>query len=229
MSRLVPVCLLVLLLTAGALEAKGPPALPDADRVRIVEGFRLADALCDRIWPGWSKAPFAVLLVTPEHEFLIRHPPPAGGFTSLGEDAVLKQPVWFRKRVFPTAIQATFPAAGAMHTAVIGQAENTESRTSSRWVITLLHEHFHQLQYTRPRYYAGVDALRLSRGDQTGMWMLNYPFPYTRADVAARCATMGKALGEALRARGRPDFADRLGTFVKEKKRFRSLVTPERL
>src|SRR5260370_29548884 len=78
--------------------AQEAPALPDDDRIRIAEAFRLADAVGNRVWPGWDKAPFAVLLVTPEYEFLVRHPKPSADFTSLGEDKVLKYGVSYRKR-----------------------------------------------------------------------------------------------------------------------------------
>jgi len=40
-----------------------------------------------------------------------------------------------------------------------------------------MHEHFHQLQNGQPRYFQAVQDLGLSHGDNTGMWMLNYPFP----------------------------------------------------
>jgi len=68
-------------------------------------------------------------------------------------------------------------------TIVVGQAENTSAKTSSSWVITVLHEHFHQLQDSQPNFYSDVNALNLARGDQTGMWMLNYAFPYERTEV----------------------------------------------
>ena len=129
--------LLGLLALAPAVTAQAPPSLADADRTRLAEAFRLADALGNRVWPDWDKAPFAVLLVTPDYEFLTRHPKPSDDFTLIGEDAVLKQKVWFRKRVFPTNFLATFLAVGGVSTIVIGQAENTEAKTSSRWVITL--------------------------------------------------------------------------------------------
>jgi hypothetical protein len=47
-----------------------------------------------------------------------------------------------------------------------------------------MHEHFHQLQNAQIGYFQAVAALGLSHGDQTGMWMLNYPFPYTNVAVA---------------------------------------------
>src|SRR5262245_3467793 len=198
--------------------------LPDADRIRIAEAFRLAEALGNRVWPEWDKAPFAVLLVTPDNEFLIRHPMPSDDYTSMGADDVLKCKVWSRPRKFQTNFQATFPAVGGINTIVLGQAENTESKTSARWVITLLHEHFHQLQYTQPRYYADVDSLGLARGDTTGMWMLNYPFPYATAEVKNHFLTMSKGLLAALQAREKPDFGDKLSAYVVSRNKFRSLL-----
>jgi hypothetical protein len=121
-------------------------------------------------------------------------------------------------------MQATFPAVNGVWTIVIGQAENTESKTSSRWVITFLHEHFHQLQYTKPRYQAGVDGLGLARGDQTGMWMLNYPFPYTTPEVKDQFAVLSRRLAEALQARPQPDFAAKLAAYLEARKKFRSLL-----
>lgn len=103
----------------------GTPSLSAIDRTRLREAFRLGDRIGDGIWPNWTKAPFAVLLVTPEYEFLIRHPKPSADFTSLGYDAVLKSDVYYRKRNFPSHFLATFPAiSGSMiSTIVVGQAE----------------------------------------------------------------------------------------------------------
>ncbi len=210
--------------TAGKPAALQAVAMPEADRLRIAEAFRLADALGNRVWPDWDKAPFAVLLVTPEHEFLVRHPKPTEDFTLVGEDAALKGKVWARKRKHPTHLLATFPAVGGVPTVVIGQAENTEAKTSTRWVITLLHEHFHQLQNSQPRYYADVDALGLARGDQTGMWMLNYPFPYTAPEVKEHFTVLCKALAGALRARQQPEFSQKLASYMAARKKFQALL-----
>lgn len=109
-------------------------------------------------------------------------------------------------------------------TIVIGQAENTRARTSTRWVITLLHERFHQLQYSQPSYYAGVNSLGLARGDQTGMWMLNYTFPYTKPEVKEQFSVMCQSLVEALRIREQADFASKLGAYLAARERFRSML-----
>src|SRR5262249_14119539 len=141
------------------------PSLSEVDRVRLAEAFRLSDKLGDTLWPGWSKAPFAVLLVTSDKEFLVRHPQPSKDFTLLGHDTLLKNDVYYRDRKFATEMQATFPAVNGISTIVIGQAENTASKTSTPWVITLMHEHFHQLQASQPNFFKETEALNLSHGD----------------------------------------------------------------
>jgi hypothetical protein len=221
--RIRSLAFVALLVLAPAARAQAP-AIPELDRTRMAEAFRLAEALGNQVWPDWDKAPFAVLLVTAEHEFLIRHPRPSADFTPLGEDALLKSRVWVRKRQYNLQLLATFPAVGGVPTIVIGQAENTAAKTSTRWVLTLLHEHFHQLQYSQPRYYAEVDALGLARGDQTGMWMLNYAFPYTVPEVRDQFAAMEKCLAAALQARQQDDFTPKLAAYREAKKRFQSLL-----
>jgi hypothetical protein len=190
--------LLILFFSLTTAFAQNQPALSALDRTRLAEAFRLGDQIGDRIWPGWSKAPFAVLLVTPETEFLIRHPKPSADFTKIGYDALLKSDVYYRKRQLDPGLLATFPAVGGISTIVIGQAENTSVKTSTSWMITLLHEHFHQLQDSQPNFYPEVNALGLSHGDQTGMWMLNYAFPYDRTEVQEQFVLMSKLLADAI-------------------------------
>ena len=204
------------------------PSLSAIDRLRLAETFRLAEMIDDQIWPGWSKAPFAILLVTPEHEFLIRHPKPSADFASLGYDAVLKSDVHYRKRKFPPHYLATFPAvSGSMiSTIVVGQAENTTAKTSTPWVITLLHEHFHQLQDSQPNFYTDVNALNLSRGDQTGMWMLNYAFPYDREDVQRQFAAMSQKLAAAIQSPKRQR-SKRVRDYHEARLRFQQMLAPD--
>jgi len=204
-----------------------PPRLADTDRTRLAEAFRLADAVGNKVWPAWDQAPFAVLLVTPDHEFLIRHTKPSDDFTSLSDDTVLKSKVWWRKRKFSPELLATFPAVGGVPTIVIGQAENTTAKTSTRWVITVLHEHFHQLQNSQPRYFAEVDSLGLARGDKTGMWMLNYDFAYAKLEVKEQFATMARSLADALAAVGKPNFASKRDGFLEARQKFHSQLSPD--
>jgi hypothetical protein len=202
------------------------PRVTDIDRVRLAEAFRIGDTLGNRIWAGWNRAPFSVLLVTPEYEFLIRHPKPSADFTLLSYDRLLKSKVYYRKRTQSPQFLATFPIAG-VPTIVIGQAENTAKKTSTPWVVTVLHEHFHQLQYSQAGYYDAVNALGLSRGDQTGMWMLNYPFPYDWHEMQELFSHLGRSLADALEARPGADFSVGVSAYLKQRRELENILSPD--
>lgn len=185
------------MVAAVLLSSRASGQLPADDRVRLAETRRLAGAIQDSVWPGWSTAPSAVLLVTDSLEFLVWHPRPSAEFRTLGYDSLLGSAVLARARTFPPNLLATFPAVAGVPTIVVGQPART-GKHSTAWVLTLLHEHFHQLQTSRPGYYAAVDSLQLARGDQTGMWMLNYPFPYDSIPIQRRFAALSVALAAVL-------------------------------
>jgi hypothetical protein len=186
--------------SAQTLQAGNTPTVagvPPDDRIRLAEAFRLAAAVGNDLWPAWTSAPFAVLLVTADREYLIRHPRPSPDFVRVGYDSLLASDVYSRARKMSPTFLATFPAVSGVSTIVVGQPAATR-KASTPWVLTILHEHFHQLQHSLPGYYEGVDALGLARGDQTGMWMLNYAFPYDSAKVQERVADLMSALSGAL-------------------------------
>lgn len=191
--------LVVWLLGVATVAAPGYAQMevPHRDRVRLAAAMRLADKLGDDIWPGWGRTAFPVLLVTDSVEFFIGQAEPGADFSRLGYDSLLAREVWTRPRQFPPTLLATFPAVGGKPTVVIGSAERT-GKSSTAWVLTLLHEHFHQWQSTRPGYYAGVTRLDLAHGDSTGQWMLNYAFPYDSAPVQDAVRGLATALGRAL-------------------------------
>jgi hypothetical protein len=216
-----------LLIPIASADEPKPAELSETDCIRLAEAFRLAEAIGNRVWPDWDKAPFGVLLVTPDYEFLVNHPKPSDDFTPLGEDARLRRNVWRRKRQFNPKFLATFPAVGGIPTIVIGQAENTTAKASTHWVITLLHEHFHQLQYSHPRYQVDVHGLGLARGDQTGMWMLNYPFPYSEREVTEQFGLTCQTLADAMRSRSKPEFPDKLSAYVSARRKLNSLLKPD--
>jgi hypothetical protein len=209
------------------LFAQEKPALRDLDRIRLAEAFKIGEKFGDKVWSGWHEAPFAVLLITPDYEFLIRHPRPSADFTLLGNDTLLKSDVYFRKRTQPVHMLATFPLVGGISTIVIGQAENTDKKTSTPWVVTVLHEHFHQLQSSQPSYYSEVNSLNLSRGDQSGMWMLNFAFPYKDERVVEKFSRLSQLLAETLQAKARQDFDSKLANYLKERKAFQDLLSPD--
>lgn len=217
----------LLLLSAQPIMAQDKPNLPYIDRVRLAEAFRIGETLGNRIWAGWNKAPFAVLLVTPENEFLIRHPKPSADFTLVGRDLLLKSNVYYRKRTQPLNLLATFPIVGDIPTIVIGQAENTKKKTSTSWVVIVLHEHFHQLQYSQPGYYDDANALGLSRGDRSGMWMLNYPFPYDWMEMHEHFSLLSRLLAEALQARSEAEFSAKVSAYLKQRHELEQTLSPD--
>ena len=200
------------------------PAPDEADRVRIAEARRIAQRLADDLWPGFTAAPSAVLLVTPKTEFLFYHSNPTNDFTSLGYDTVAQTEVFARDRVFDTHLLATFPAVAGVPTVVIGQPRNTEASRSTRWVATLLHEHFHQYQQSQPGYYESAKSLGLAGEDTTGGWMLDYPFPYGSKVVNEAFLAMCRGLFDAIDAIGKPSFRERLKLYLEARSRFREVL-----
>jgi hypothetical protein len=204
----------------------GTPELRFEDRIRIAEAFKIAENYGNKIWENWNEAPFTVLLVTEDYEFLINHPLPSNDFELISFDSLLKSNVYYRNRVFNTNLLATFPAVNRIATIVIGTPENT-GKSTSEWIVTVLHEHFHQLQMSRPDYYSSVDKLDLSGGDNTGMWMLNYPFPYDDDNVNNQYKVLTDALTKLL-IPFPPDnrlFNRDLNSYLEERKKFKNLLS----
>ncbi len=218
---------LLMLMPFGAAFAQNNMSLPQVDRTRLAEAFRIGQTLGNRVWKDWHRAPFSVLLVTPENEFLIRHPKPSKDFTLIGYDPLLQSDIYFRKRTFSPNLLATFPAVGGISTIVIGQAENTSKKTSTAWVITMLHEHFHQLQNSQPNYYADVNALNLSGGDESGMWMLNYAFPYSAPEVKKQFNDLSRLLAEVLHTKTKKEFSAKVAAYLEARRKLEAMLKPD--
>lgn len=224
-NKLAPIVLL--LFSVASAQAQQKPSLPQIDRIRLAEAFSLGDAIGNRLWKEWDKAPFAVLLVTPDYEFLIRHPRPSEDFTLIGHDDLLKSDVYFRKATLQTSFQATYPAVGGVSTIVIGQAENTASKTSTPWVVVVMHEHFHQLQDSQPGFFEQVSALNLAHGDQSGMWMLNYKFPYDGYEVRQQFLVMSRLLADALKSKDNADFLANLSAYLTARLQLKEMLNAD--
>jgi len=189
----------------------------------LAEAFRLADRIRPEVWPGWDRTPMSVLLVTDSLEYLVGHPRPTAEFSSLGRDSLLQRDVLVRPRRFPPTLLATFPAVGGAATIVVGTAPRT-GKSSAEWVLTLLHEHFHQWQSSLPNYYAAVNGLGLTRGDTTGQWMLDYPFPYDSAPVQRAAGALAASLARAIADTHAVD-AGRM--VVRQREALRRLLSPD--
>jgi hypothetical protein len=189
--------LFIFLLSTTLFTQPKDPNLRFEDKVRIVEAYKIAEKSADSIWAGWSETPFVILLVADEYEYLIGHTPSTDDFIPLGYDEILKQDVYYRERVFNTGLLATFPAIDGVPTIVIGLPENT-GLNSVGWTVTLLHEHFHQMQMSMPDYFSSVETLNLSKGDESGMWMINFPFPYDSKEAGEQIAVVNGLLNELI-------------------------------
>jgi hypothetical protein len=209
------------LLLATTLLAQAPTPLPAADASRVAEFYRLAGEIQDRVWPGWSKAPAPLLLVTADTEYLTHFPTPPKDFQKVGDD------VYARPRQFPTDLQATFPAFGFPPVVVIGQPKSTASQTSTPWVIVVMHEHFHQLQWAQPEYLKSISDLGLSKGDASGMWMLNYPFPYEVPEIAQEFEFLRDSLLKTLNEVDQQKFERLSKQYVKDRKQFLGRLMPD--
>ena len=209
-----------LLLTAGFAWA-ADEQLPAEDGIRIREFYRLSAQIQDQIWPEWSNTPAPLLLVTANTEFLTHHPAPPAQFKKIADD------LFARPRQFSTNFLATFPAFGPPSVIVVGEPQNTSSKSSTHWLITLMHEHFHQLQNGKPGYFVTVDGLGLSRGDQTGMWMLNYAFPYEKPELGQGFTRLRDLLLETVNETDNDKFKELANQYVQERRKFFALLSSD--
>jgi hypothetical protein len=204
---------------------KSEPTIRFEDRIRIAEAFNIAENYCGKVWPGWAEVPLSMIFLTKDYEFLVHHPNPTPDFTSIGYDSLLNAEVLFRDRVFPENLLAAFQAVNNESSILMGTPEIT-GRSTSAWTITLLHEHFHQLQYFQPGYFGKSLALDLARGDSTGMWMLNFEFPYDDPKVTEQFHNLSKQLLELLHNRENLD-EEAIKNYLGQKESFRKLVGEE--
>jgi hypothetical protein len=194
---------LLIVLAAGCSESDAQNQIDP--RELILQARTIAEDFGEDVWSGYSIAPFGLLLVDEETERLFCHSGSSDGFEDSGVDPVLLCPSGVRPTSFPTNILASFPAVDNVPTIVIGTPEAT-GMAAGAWVLTIFHEHFHQMQFSWPGYYPGTTDLDLDRGDESGMWMLDYPFPYEREETARSFRVMAQRLIAVLDAQGTETF-----------------------
>ncbi len=193
---------LVLAAVLGGAASAGEVRQVDAV---LIDALKAAQAVVresgDGLWPGYAAAPFGFVLVEADREVLLCDDRMPEGFSAAQVAAGLDCP----QAVGPTSwrqasLLAAMPVFGPPSVIVMGSPEATGLETAD-WQRTIFHEHFHQWQAEQPGYYARVAALDLADGDETGMWMLNFPFPYSEPKVVSAFAEASKALAAALDAK----------------------------
>jgi hypothetical protein len=215
------------LVLAALLAADPAPAEPIELAPALAQARGFAGSVDGLVWPGYGTAPFGFLLLEKEGETLLCQPGKPGGFTAAGTDAATGCARWTRARSgLPDGMLAAMPLLGPPSTIVMGTPAAT-GRSRGYWLRTILHEHFHQWQTSLPDYYARVGALGLAHGDETGMWMLNFPFPYDREAAGAAYATASFALADALARRGSPGFPAAFDRYAAARRRFAKSVSAE--
>ena len=202
----------VLLATASAAVGTAAPA-PDVGR-SIAAVRRFAKSAGDKLWHGYGSAPFEFLLVAGDKEELFCRASAPEGFKAEGMDAVSGCARFVRPRSgLPDKLLAALPVFGPPSTIVMGTPEST-GRSDADWTRTILHEHFHEWQDSLPGIYPRIANLDLAGTDNSGMWMLNYPFPYSDPAVVSAFNDASHALGAAVDARGEPGFSAALGKYL---------------
>lgn len=161
---------------------------PREDLKALITTYKtVANHIYPSYWDNWQNVPKHLLLIEDEKEYLFGSAYTDSTFQDNCVD-IPSRPATMNKNFL-----ATFPYINYQPTIIIGTPENT-NKTPLAWTITILHEHFHQLQFSHPNYYSAQKALDLDKGDQTGMWMLNHPFPYADSMVAQHIEDMANNL-----------------------------------
>lgn len=209
-------------LIAATLLAAAQPVATDPFELVAVARSHLEGSARD-LWPGWDETPFGLVLVGETEERLVCDGRAPEGFGNETAEPVTGCQVRSRPRTFPTGLLAAMPVFGPPSVVVVGEPALTGQDDHS-WTLTLLHEHFHQHQTASPDYWARVEALDLSGGDQTGMWMLTYPFAYDDLQVASAAHTAAGALA-ALLDRDAAPTADDVAAYLAARRALAATVT----
>lgn len=207
--------ILKLLTLVAALTVPAPPAERLSDvGPHLAQVRSFAGDEGEEVWRGYGSAPFGFLLVTPKIETLLCRDQVPTGFRPAGTDRSTGCKLHTRKASgLPANLLAAMPIFGRPGVIVMGTPART-GRTEASWLRTILHEHFHQWQYELPDYFGRIQALDLHGGDQSGMWALNYAFPYEDAAVVAAFEHASQKLSAAVAARATPEFLRRLDEYL---------------
>lgn len=181
-----------------------------------------AASIGSELWPNYDKAPFGLLVTLEEREVLFCHGSVVDGFNALPPDPITKCDLQERGNVFPKNLLAAMPMIEGVSTIVMGTPQST-GKTEPDWTRTVFHEHFHQYQSTFDSYYKRLNSLNLSNGDNTGMWMLNYPFPYEDDNFNEALSRASRELHDAITQQDTP-IHDQVSRYLKARQELEASV-----
>jgi hypothetical protein len=199
---------------------------PSAPHLAVTDDIAAAQAVAarsgDQIWPGLGRAPFGFLFVHAGGETLINDARSPEGFArnGSGPSSIATGPTTWRN----PSMLAAMPVFGPPSVIVMGSPASTRL-SPLRWQLTVLHEHFHQWQAALPGYYDRAAALDLANGDDTGMWMLNFPFPY--ADARPHYVAAARQLHTALMARDAATLRREAGRYLEVRRAWQTSVNEQ--
>lgn len=174
------------MIIAGALTTAS--LLPSADvRVMMRNARHIVAQSGDRVWRGYSGTPLPVLLVEPARETLFCSSA-VDGFTAAATDPITGCSTQTRPRELPVDVSA----ADDLQNRLVIQIglPDAVAVSGTEWIVTLLHESFHEYQSMLPRHREAVSRVSHLLGGAGGSWALDYPFPYTDPRVTTAFAEM---------------------------------------
>ncbi|MEM9315686.1 MAG: hypothetical protein AAGA95_13760 [Pseudomonadota bacterium] len=162
------------------------------------DAVSLSQGPAAKVWPGLATLEPGFVVIDGDLEVAVCRDA-APGFEPVRNSPIDGCTAFERPRVFPEAMQASLNLFGQEETVMVSPPE-TLGQDVLHWTLLFVHERFHQLQSTFPDYHARIDALDLSAGDQTGMWMLTRPFPYEDPSIEKQVNKVSKMLVQLVRS-----------------------------
>lgn len=172
--------------------------------IRLKEFVSLSKKQGGDFWAGWNNYEQGILFVESKYEFLFGHNKVPSGFKKGCYIEGIGR-LWFRDQFFDKRMEASFPVFSQYPSIVIGSVENTSSKSSTEWLSIMIHERFHQIQYSQLDYYDRVKEIT-PQGAEGGSWMLNYKFPYSNKKVGFFFREMGRLLLDSIDKKNKSQF-----------------------
>jgi hypothetical protein len=205
-----------------------PLGLPDvASRKAIHMAQVIGRNAGEKVWKGMAAAPFDVLLIEQERETLFCSPT-RKDFARRRWDPITR--CWTQTRARtqdPDSFGETDVFGNGRPIILVG-VPPTKPDDLQFWTALMVHEHFHQLQDSKPWMGAEVKLLGPVFGGGTGAnsWALVYPFPYKREDVNAVFDKMAAAALDFLQAKTAEEGSNAASDYLAQRAALEHLVSP---